>query len=169
MIVLPGSVFAAVGISPSAIEATLSSGTQQDGVIRFMRDAEDSKTKMYVNVFSEDAFILTEGKEYFMDEGVREIIIPYRFDTTTSVPGTYKSIFYIRPERAESRMAGNGVSIQVQGGVRASMTVTAPEPESWEAAARENIRDHIAAYRDTASYYATFAAASVVNLLGIKK
>ncbi len=165
LLVLPGTASAAVGISPSALEATLSSGAVQDGTILFMRDDKDSETAMYVTVFSDNAFILTEGAEYYMDVGERELSIPYRFDSITYVPGTYTGIFYIRPERAESRVVGNGVSVQVQGGVRAAMTVTTPTTNSWSVAAQENIRDHIAVYRDTASYYARSILASVRQII----
>lgn len=166
LLVLPSMASAAVGISPSALEATLSSGEVQDGTILFMRDDKDSETAMYVTVFSDNAFILTEGAEYYMDVGERELSIPYRFDSATYVPGTYTGIFYIRPERAESRMVGNGVSVQVQGGVRATMTVTAPVAKTWSVSAQENIHDHFVVYRDTVSYYARSVQASVIQLFG---
>ena len=164
VLVLPSIAAAAVGISPAGINATLPAGTTKDGVLSFMRDDVDSKTAMYVSAFADKAFILTEGTEYFMDVGVRSIEIPYRFDTATYEPGTYTAILYVSPERAEARAVSNGVAVRVQGGVRATMTVTEPENISWAQAAEENIYTHLAVYRDTAKYYATTALASVTQL-----
>ncbi|OGG59667.1 hypothetical protein A3C89_00435 [Candidatus Kaiserbacteria bacterium RIFCSPHIGHO2_02_FULL_50_50] len=163
LLALPATLSAAVGISPSGIEATVPSGAQQDGSVIFMRDDEDAKTAMYVTVFSDSAFLLTEGVEYFMDAGVKRITIPYRFDATEYVPGSYTGILYLRPERASSR-AVNGVQVQVQGGVRAAMTVTAPVAATWKDGARENIRDHFALYQETAGYLMGRAKAYVAGI-----
>ena len=145
LLTLPATLSAAVGISPSGIEATVPSGAQQDGSVIFMRDDEDAKTAMYVTVFSDSAFLLTEGVEYFMDAGVKRITIPYRFDATEYVPGSYTGILYLRPERA-------------------SMTVTAPVAATWKDGARENIRDHFALYQETAGYLMGRAKAYVAGI-----
>lgn len=145
----PLSLFAAIGVSPAAIEITLPRDTYEDGVITFMRTDKELNADVIVSVFSDNTgFILTEGATYFMASGEQELRIPYRIDSHTYTQGTYKGILYIRPEKT-TKTSGGDVQLVVQGGVRMTMIVNDQrEMKSWYIHAFENLKDHISLYGD---------------------
>lgn len=148
---LPVCAYATVGISPSAAQSSLMQGQYEDRSVTFMRDDADTDTEMYVSVFSDDGFLVTEGVGYHLSPGDRELTIPYRIDTRTYEPGHYTGILYIRPERIEQTASANGVRIMVQGGVRVDVTIGEGAPAvPWYTRSLDNMREHLTIYRGVA-------------------
>lgn len=145
---IPLSAGATLGIAPAGGEATLPQGQYEDRTLSIMRDDADADSEMYISVFSDDGFLVTEGVGYYMHAGDRQITIPYRIDTHTYTPGEYTGVLYVRPERIEATTTA-GVRLVVQGGVKIRLTVSEPSrPVSWYMRVLENTREHLAIYRD---------------------
>ena len=143
---------AAIGISPSTIEATLVQDSSEDRILTITRDAEDTPYDMYVSVFSDDGFLVTEGVTYFMGKGQTELHVPYRISSESYGLGTYTGTLFVRPQRVTS-VQTTGVQFIIQGGVRAKLHVTDTEQliPSWYDKVLQRAHAHIHIYAVTAA------------------
>lgn len=143
-VVAPLTTNASVGITPAAINEEIRQNDTEEYSLTFMRDDKDTETEMMIYVYSENGFLVTEGRAYYMGVGDRSLEIPYRVSSAGYEPGNYEGVLYIQPDRVDE-YAVEGNAVKVQAGVKSKITVLEEQPEQlkWHQVFYKNLQQNL--------------------------